>query len=77
MRILREGNGELVIRSRKFECDNCGCVFVANKNEYRYIGNQREGDAWRCNCPYCGEVAITSEVPLICDLEIVKIPMRK
>lgn len=77
MRILREGHRELVMQSRKFECDVCKCVFIADKNEYRYRGDQREGDAWRCDCPCCGKAVITSEAPLICGLEIVKIPMRK
>lgn len=33
MRILREGRMELVERSQKFECDNCKCVFIADKND--------------------------------------------
>lgn len=61
MRILREGQMELVERSRKFECDNCKCVFIADKNEYRYNGNQREGDIWQCDCPFCGKMVITSQ----------------
>lgn len=77
MRILREGQRELIMQSRRFECDNCKCVFIADKNEYRYRGNQREGDVWWCDCPCCGKPVITSEAPLAYGLEIVKIPMRK
>ena len=39
MLILREGRRELVMQKRRFECDNCKCVFIADKNEYRYEGN--------------------------------------
>lgn len=77
MRILIEGQRELIMQSRRFECDNCKCVFIADNNEYRYKGNQREGDVWWCDCPCCGRSVITSKAPLACDLEIVKIPMRK
>lgn len=77
MRILREGQRELVMQSRRFECDTCKCIFIADKNEYRYDGNQRDGDVWMCDCPCCGKPVITSEAPLLCGLEIVQIPMKK
>ncbi len=77
MLILREGRRELVMQKRRFECDNCKCVFIADKNEYRYKGNQLDGDIWSCNCPCCGKPVITSEAPLFCGLEIAPISMKK
>ena len=77
MRILREGQRELITQPRRFECDTCKCIFIADKNEYRYSEDQREGDAWWCDCPCCGRVVITNEAPLTCGLEIVEIPMQK
>lgn len=73
MRILREEQRELVMQSRRFECDNCKCVFIADKNEYRYTGNQREGDVWWCDCPCCGKPVITSEDPLFLGLHVFKV----
>ena len=68
MKILRYGKKELVTKSRKFECDNCKCVFVADKDEYLHSYNQLDGDIWGCNCPCCGKAVITSEAPLFSHL---------
>lgn len=70
MKILRDGKKELITRSRKFECDNCKCVFIADKNEYRYSGNQLDGDMWRCNCPCCGNTVVTSEAQLFVSIKL-------
>nr|DAE20939.1 MAG TPA: transcriptional repressor [Siphoviridae sp. ctgBD49] len=77
MRILREGQRELVMQSRRFECDTCKCIFIADNNEYRHSNDQREGSTWWCDCPCCGKPVITNEAPLACDLEIVPISTKK
>lgn len=72
MRILIEGQRELVMQSRKFECSNCTCVFIADKDEYRYSGNQLDGGMYSCNCPCCGNEVITSEDSLFYGLDTIK-----
>lgn len=42
-------------RPARFVCRACGCVFVADKNEYSDMSNQRDGDMYSCGCPCCGE----------------------
>ena len=51
--ILREGSEYTYNKMIRFECEQCGCLFDANKNEYKYCGNQIEGDDWKMTCPYC------------------------
>ena len=53
MKILVEGKLDK-LKEVKFECDRCGCVFVANEMEYRVIGENFYGHyTVMCECPCC------------------------
>lgn len=45
-KILKEGNPKI----RKFSCETCKCVFLADITEYRILLND-EGVS--VSCPYC------------------------
>lgn len=65
MKIIRDGDPETAERNRllkvvEFTCEECGCVFQANKNEYRFFVNQIQGDWYKVDCPYC-ETTITPD----------------
>lgn len=60
MKIIKQGSMvETMLKTVTFECDNCGCIFEANKQEYTvkpyrwwdFFG----GDTYTCKCPYCNE----------------------
>ncbi len=60
MTVLKEGDRNrakmLVLQTRRFECDRCGCVFEANNNEYKSAA-QYNDIYYFCKCPCCGENA--------------------
>ena len=55
MKILKQGRK--VKKYLRFTCKNCDCVFLAEKNEYkfegRYYHNDRYSDRYSCTCPNC------------------------
>lgn len=57
MTVLKEGDCERakqsVLKTRKFECDFCGCVFEANRGEYKSASQYNCIDYF-CKCPCCG-----------------------
>lgn len=57
MKILQQG----VLRTytKKFSCTKCGCIFEADKGEYKGVSQMEYFDtrmSYKCNCPTCGEV---------------------
>lgn len=46
MEILKQGN---IDKRKKFTCENCGCIFIAEKDEY-----YREDSRLISKCPCCG-----------------------
>ena len=60
MKIINEGNAALALAKREriveFHCKLCGCIWEANKTEYRDESNQREGNQFSCMCPTCKEI---------------------
>lgn len=38
------------MKTVRFECEDCGCVFEANATEYWEING-----TYYCNCPFCGQ----------------------
>ena len=48
MKIIKEGSLRYERKPLKFECKNCKTVFEAEKTEYEYCGDQREGDNYKC-----------------------------
>lgn len=58
MNIVQMGDSERARRhkfgTKRFTCEICGCVWEANKDEYKYQYDQRENIAWySCRCPFC------------------------
>lgn len=54
MNILRKGDINKINRIKRFNCKNCGCLFEANKDEYR-VGSQYNEEYYYCKCPFCHE----------------------
>lgn len=61
MEIIKQGN--INFEPKKFICDYCGCVFIAEKHEYSYISDFSIFGIFSnrltliCKCPCCGEIA--------------------
>lgn len=53
MKILKQGNLSKLHKYKKFECSDCGCIFLADQTEYINCSNQREGSMFRIECPCC------------------------
>ena len=56
MKIIKNGVIPNKDETKRFVCSECGCVFEANKGEYKkvlYCGQILEG--YSCDCPNCGE----------------------
>ena len=58
MFIIKDGDKELAEKKRKqtklFECKICGCVFEADKGEYK--GEEARFSLWySAKCPCCGD----------------------
>lgn len=52
MKIIKNGSMEQTLKTKRFECENCGCIFEADINEYR-IGMQYNSEFYYCRCPFC------------------------
>ena len=52
MKIIKEGNKRQLNKIKRFECTSCGCIFEADKTEYR-SGNQYNESYYYCECPFC------------------------
>lgn len=57
MTTIIEGNLEVAKEYKYFECLKCGWAGKADKTEYTYCGDQKEGDCWSIKCPCCGSKA--------------------
>ena len=57
MKTIIKGNAELVKDYKYFECKKCGWAGKAEKDEYEYHSDQREGDWARVKCPVCFNLA--------------------
>lgn len=53
MKTIIKGNAELAKDYKYFECKKCGWAGKADRNEYEYHDDQREGDWARVKCPVC------------------------
>lgn len=52
MKIIKEGNPDVIRRRIRFTCKRCGCIFDADFGEY-YIDSWRNEEHYRCECPCC------------------------
>lgn len=57
MTVLKDGDldraKQSVLKPRRFECEQCGCEFEANKDEYKEAFQYNE-TSYFCKCPCCG-----------------------
>ena len=66
MRIIKEGNKPDIDTERFFECRYCGCMFYANKDEYKWVWTDRfKGEPivflFNAVCPCCKMIASSDE----------------
>ena len=59
MKTILPGNKDLLKEYKYFYCNRCGWAGKAERKEYLYCGNQRDGDEWKVECPCCGAAAYT------------------
>ena len=58
MQIIKKGDLNRLKKSIQFTCKKCGCIFVANKDEYQVHFDQYQGDWVKIRCPYCNNKII-------------------
>ena len=61
MEIIRQGDLYRLNKIKQFDCPTCGCIFLADKNEYEYSGMQYNKTYWKCKCPTCGNWTYVEE----------------
>ena len=61
MRIIKYGKAVRLGSDRKFECKHCGCIFIANKDEYTARDDFRNGTFYESTCPGCERTAYADE----------------
>ena len=54
-KIQKPGKKEKQSSVRHFRCNNCGCEFTADTNDY-YIKIDENGWIVWCECPHCNDV---------------------
>lgn len=54
MKIIKHGVQKEDITKRMFSCDSCGCLFNANRSEYKL---EEKRVCATCKCPECGNIA--------------------
>lgn len=61
MRIIKDGT--IPSTTIRFICDNCGCIFEAEKGEYGYSSQLEvlhDGlGSYKCQCPCCQRTVYT------------------
>lgn len=55
MIIISHGNPKRQKPDAKFECQWCGCIFIAEFGEYQKHDSQIQGDWVETHCPECGK----------------------
>lgn len=53
MKIIKPGNVKKIKQIKTFDCNFCGCLFVADNTEYK-IGSQYNQMYYYIKCPFCG-----------------------
>jgi len=54
MKIIKNGDMQKLKMTKHFSCKKCGCVFEADKDEYK-SGSQYNETYYFCKCPFCSE----------------------
>ena len=60
MNIIKKGDVNRLRKTKTFTCRECGCVFEANKGEYK-SGMQYNEEYYYCQCPTCNRTAYSDE----------------
>ncbi len=56
MKIIKKGNPRLIKGIMRFECEHCGAIFEAERQEYKFCPNNNNyGKCWLTTCPCCKE----------------------
>ena len=58
MKIIKEGNLDKLKKIKRFECKECGCIFEAEKDEYKWDSQYNE-TYYYCACPCCNQIVYT------------------
>ncbi len=53
MTIIVEGDLNRLKEIKRFNCRKCGCIFDAEKEEYK-VSSQYNEEYYSCICPTCG-----------------------
>lgn len=61
MKILKQGNLELLKETKRFVCKYCHCVFEADKSEYK-SGQHYNDLYYTCTCPACGKTVYQEDI---------------
>ena len=61
MKILAYGKNTYMKAKRMFTCTICGCIFVADYDEYEVKDTYRNGMYYESRCPCCGRSAYADE----------------
>lgn len=61
MKIIREGDITGLEQSRRFECEACGCAFIATASEYSRREGYRNAVQLVIRCPCCGKTLSMEE----------------
>lgn len=55
MEIIKQGNISKFKQTKKFECPWCGCIFLADNDEYQDCKDVVSQYNYRCICPTCNK----------------------
>ena len=58
MKIIKEGDLKKLKKIKRFECKECGCIFEAEKDEYKW-DSQYNVTYYYCTCPCCNQTVYT------------------
>jgi hypothetical protein len=61
MKILAYGKNTYTKVKRMFTCMRCGCIFVADYDEYEAKDDFRNGTFYQSGCPCCHATAYADE----------------
>ena len=63
IKIIREGKIDMQVL--RFTCQNCGCIFEGEKEDYNWSYYQRDNEAiCSIKCPCCGKY-MQYKIPLL------------
>lgn len=54
MKIIQHGRPKELRILKRFKCSDCGCIFEADKDEYK-VGSKYNETYYFCPCPDCGK----------------------